>query len=784
MTRKPVLAIALLTAASLTFALSVRAAQVSGPAGQSPASEINLTADKLETGNGSNQIEASGNVEIKREATTLKADEVRFNRATEDVEAKGKVTVDHPEWKVRSADSIQFNLGKETGEIQNGDLFLEQGHISMSGRRFQKFGGQSYRIDDGFFTTCLCESGAPSWKFSADQIDLALDGVGTIKGGYFYILDVPVFYLPYGYFPINAERQTGLLFPRLGNSSEDGFRYFQPFYWAISKSSDATIGFDVEARSRFGFIGEYRTMFDRDSDFQIHSSYFNEKWRDNEQDAVVDRTIADQRIPQDRWSLIGSHRYTLPADWLTFSDFSVFRDDLFTRELADRFDLPGRGSDLQRSRFSESRFGLFKNWGDTFLKGEWKFYQDFIQPDDITLHRTPQIAYWGRRLFSGFPLEFRWRADGVNYMRREGGDGLRFDLRPEVVLPFRVASHLFGSLSVAPRETIYHLYSPVKSSDRNLSRELVEIRGNIATSLSRVFAFNTFGLSRVKHVLEPELSYLFVPSADQSRIPIMDENDRVRRRNVVTFALTNRLWGKALSGLAPASDTNVELLSSGFLGDVRRMASLRLALSYDIDKERKGGDSLSDLDINLRFTPLTFIDVALDGGIDPGAWDISQARLAFNLTDPRPILRRTLDPDFNRPNSVGLSYHYLRRGPNSFLADDANIDLDKPEVCSGPNAHPLDPRCPGTGFDRNTVGNIGANMLYHLHDNLLVNFNSTYDARDSRFIGFRVITKFLSFCECWTATFSVKRDVNPAKTSFTFDFSLLGLGNTKSSLNR
>ena len=211
------------------------------------------------------------------------------------------------------------------------------------------------------------------------------------------------------------------------------------------------------------------------------------------------------------------------------------------------------------------------------------------------------------------------------------------------------------------------------------------------------------------------------------------------------------------------------------------MGSLRLALSYDIDKERKGGDSLSDLDIDLRLSPLSYVDVALGGGIDPGAWKISQARLALNLTDPRPVLRRTLDPDFNRPNSIGMSYHYLRRGPNSFLADDANIDLDQTQDCV---VHPLDPRCPGTAFDRNTVGNLGGNLLYHLTDHLLVNFNSTYDARDSRFIGFRVITKFLSFCECWTATFGVKRDVNPAKTSFSFDFSLLGLGNTRSSLNR
>jgi LPS-assembly protein len=712
----------------------------------------------------------------------LKADEVRFNRETQDVEAKGRVTVDDPEWKVKSADSIQMNMENETGVIQNGDIFLEQGHISLSGRRFEKFGGQTYHVDDGFFTTCICESGPPSWKFSADQMDLTLDGSGIVKNGYFYVLDVPVFYLPYGYFPLNTERQTGFLFPSIGHSTNDGFRYRQPFFWAISKSTDATATFDLETRARYGFLGEFRTVFDRESDFQIHGSYYDEGLRKHEDSAVVDRTIADQRIPQNRWSMIGTHRYTTSTDWLTFSDFATYSDDLFTRELADRFDLPGRQeSGVRRSRFGSSQFGLFKNWGDAFFKGEWNFYQDFIQPDSITLQRTPQIAFWGRRLLTGFPLEFRWRAEGVNYIRREGGDGLRFDLRPEVVFPFRLSRHFFGSFSAAPRETIYHLYSPVKSSDRNLSRELIELRGNVGTSLSRVFGFDNFGISRVKHVIEPEVSYLFVPSTDQSRIPIMDDVDRINRRNVLTFALTNRLWGKTSGGVAaPSSDSNVELLSPGVIGDVREMASLRLALSYDIDKERKGGDSLSDLDMNLRLTPLPYINIAFGGGIDPGAWEVNQGRLAFAVTDPRP-LRRTLDPDFNLPNFLSLSYHYLRRGPNGFLADDANIDLDTPADCA---LHPLDPRCRGTGFDRNTVGNINANLLYHLHDNVLFNFTSTYDVRDSRFIGFRATTKLLSFCECWTLTFAVKHDVNPDKTSFGFDFSLLGLGNTRSSLNR
>ena len=767
----------------LTGACPLRAAQFGIGGARSPDSEINLKADRLST-TGANEIEAGGNVEIKREGTTLRADEVRFNNATQEVEAKGKVSVDDPEWKVKSADSMRFNLGQETGVIENGDLFLEQGHISMSGRRFEKFGGQTYHVDDGFFTTCFCESGRPSWKFFAEQLDLALDGVGTVKNSYFYVFDVPVFYLPYGYFPLNTERQTGFLFPRFGHSSEDGFRFQQPFFWAISKSSDATVEFDIETRTRFGFMGEYRTIFDRESDFQIHASYFNEHMRQNEQSDVVNRTIADQTIPQDRWSIIGSHRYTTPSDWLTFSDFAAYGDDLFTRELMDRFDVSGRReSDIRRSRFSESRFGTFKSWGDTFFKGEWNFYQDFIQPDAGTLQRTPQLAFWGRRFLSGFPLEFRWRAEGVNYIRREGGDGVRLDLRPEFLVPFRLGSRFFGALSAAPRGTIYHLYSPVKSSDRNISRELIELRGNVGTSLSRIFNFNKLGLSRVKHVIEPELSYLFVPSVTQNNIPIMDDVDRIRRRNVLTFALTNRLWGKTSTGLSAPSSTegDAELLSSGVIGDVLRMGSLRVALSYDIDKERNGGDSLSDLDINLRSTPLPYINVAFDGGVDPGAWQITQARLTFSILDPRPMLRRTLDPDFNRPNSLSLSYHYLRRGPNSFLADDANIDLDQPADCV---VHPLDPRCPVTGFDRNTVGNIGGSMFYHLTDNLLMQLNSTYDARDSRFIGFRVVTKFLSFCECWTATFGVQRDVNPAKTSFNFAFSLLGLGSTRSSLNR
>ncbi|HWO43513.1 MAG TPA: LPS assembly protein LptD [Candidatus Eisenbacteria bacterium] len=753
-------------------------AQALSAQSRSASEEIHVTADQLSVRDGGRHIEAQGDVEITRQETTLKADQVQVDRATQDVQAQGKVSVDDPDWKIKSAESLQLNLENETGEIQNGELFIEDGHVSITGRRFQKFTGQSYHIDDGFFTTCLCDSGPLPWRISAESLDLAPDGLGSVEDAYFYVLDVPVFYLPYGFFPVRTDRQTGFLFPRLAYSSRDGFRLIQPFFWAISKSTDATVSVDFETRARAGLMGEFRTIFRRDSDLQIHSSYFNESLRTREEKDIEDPTIADPVIPVNRWSVMGTHRYWLPSQWLTYSDVARYSDDLFARELIDRLDVPGgREDDIQRSRYSRSRFGFYRSWRDTQLRGEWAFFQDFIQPDATTLQRTPEVVFSGRRFLDRFPLEFRWNAGAVNYIRRRGGDGLRFDLRPELVLPFRLESYVFGGLSVAPRETLYHLYA-LADSKRNIARELVEIRGVLGTSLSRVFAWDGPSLSRIKHVIEPEVSYLFVPRTEQEAIPIMDHIDRVNRRNVLTFALSNRFWGKFAAPIASdgAPDTNAETLNPAIATDVQQLGSLRLALAYDIDKERKRGDSLSDLDVQLRVRPVNYLTFELGGGVNPGPWNVTQARAIFAISDPRPLARRSLDPDFNRPNAVALNYHFLRRGPNSLLAENANLDLDSPPSC--PDR--LDPRC--TGFNRNTVGNLSGNAFYHATDHVLLFFSSTYNVRDSRFNGIRVATKILSQCECWSVTLGLKKEINPARTSVNFDFNLLGLGTPRSTL--
>jgi len=727
---------------------------------QEERKEIQVTADTLSVSEKGRVVEAQGGVEVRRAETVLKADQVRVDHATGEVEARGKVLLEDPEWKMK-AEAVRLNLQQETGAIEKGEIFLERGQLSVSGSRFQKSPGQVYHIDEGFFTTCTCVSGPPTWKISAKEIELRLEGEAVIRHGVFYVMDVPVFYLPYGYFPLRTERQSGFLFPKIGSSNRDGFRYQQPFFWAISKSSDATLSVDVETKARLGLIGEYRQLLSRSTAGQIHASYFNEVWRKNAEGDVVDTTIADPGIPRERWSVLGSHRNSNPSGLLTYSDFAVFSDDLFTRELSRNFDLEAvEERDLRVGRYARSRLGFLQSWEDIHLQGEWAYVQDFIQDDERTFYQSPRLTLWGRRGVGKTPIELRWRTEGVNYQRQAGADGLRLDLRPELALPFRFHPYLSGSLDVASRRTFYHLYRTEGTSDRDISRGLVEVRGRLGTSVARLYDWQGQRLEKLKHVLEPEIGYLFIPHSDQRAIPIMDGTDRINRRNMLTFSLTQRLWARfASEPAAPPEDPEVELVTPAPVEDIREMGQLRMALSYDVDKERKGGDTLSDLDLDLRVLPKDYLSMRFGGGLNPGPWQVTQGTIALSLFDPRPIMRRVLDRDFMRPNRIELSYRFIRRNFLAELAENANLTALTDERL----------------IRRNVLGELGVHALFHLTDHLLLLYDASYNTLDARFTGNRGGVKILSRCECWTLAFSANRTTNPDQISFRVDFQLLGL---------
>jgi hypothetical protein len=104
--------------------------------------------------------------------------------------------------------------------------------------------------------------------------------------------------------------------------------------------------------------------------------------------------------------------------------------------------------------------------------------------------------------------------------------------------------------------------------------------------------------------------------------------------------------------------------------------------------------------------------------------------------------------------------------------------MPSPAYCAN---NPTDPRCPNPLNPKSILGDLVGTFFFHLTDNILLNLNSTYSLSNNKLLGVRGAVKLLSPCDCWTLTLVVNQTVNPAQTSFSFNFSLLGVGQQRKS---
>ena len=145
-------------------------------------------------------------------------------------------------------------------------------------------------------------------------------------------MGIPVFYFPYLAHPDpTSERRSGFMIPSAGFSSKLGAFYQQPYYWAISESSDLTIApmvsenvnpmLELDYRKRFysGAI-KINTSLTREKDFDSDGVKFgDEKWRGH---------------------LYGSGRFAINPEWQWGFGVETQTDDLYDR----RYDINGQAN--------------------------------------------------------------------------------------------------------------------------------------------------------------------------------------------------------------------------------------------------------------------------------------------------------------------------------------------------------------------------------------------------------------------------------------------------------
>jgi LPS-assembly protein len=771
--------------------------------------EVTIDAEHIEYDQRANVVTATGAVKITRGDMVLTADTVKVNRSTQVADCSGNVVVVDPQGTL-TADVLTLNLVEETGAMDQGTVFLNANRYQLTGERFEKRPGQTYDVTNGSFTTCICKGGeSPSWSIRGQRVNLDLAGYGRVKGGTFAVKNVPILYVPYGIFPVQRERQTGFLFPRFGFSNRRGFQIEQPFFLNINKSHDATVSIDLETEARIGALAEYRYALSPETLGELNGSYFNEQIRGASSRDIVNSRIADPNIPIDRWSAGATHDQWLPYGFKGFADVLRVSDDLFLREINVFTFNPGVDVALRTRRFERSRVGVERTFSDGLLLATSTWYQDFINPDRFAFQVPPRIEAITQSRFFDDRLLLHFRGEGVNFLRDRGYDGQRLDLRPELEVPFRVGAYLHGSFRGGFRETAYHLDdttvptqvntnpadpgsqppSILPALDDSASRELYYLRGDVGTSVARVYPFEHFGLTRVKHTIEPELGYLFVPrtATRQAALPLFDDVDRINQRSVFTYGVTSRLLGRL--SVAPTTEDKKDKghhpgtpktaikdeaqvwssadadLDEGSLGDgleaepraptsrgIRELARFSLFQSYDfanklgdfiddVDPDtgevlRGPGSRASDLSVYLRLTPTQFL--SFEGRTDYSVTGdgTKSATVGLFLTDPR-----SFEGDFGLQSlrgrtRVGIGYRFV---------------------------------------SNQAVEEVNGSMLVRLMRQLYGAYEARYDNRSGRFLEHRYGLRFISNQECWVVDLGVSDKVNPDETEVRLLVSLVGL---------
>jgi LPS-assembly protein len=753
---------------------------------------VEITADALDYDASQQTYVASGNVELRQGARTLRADSITFNRQTGEGVANGNVELREGEEVVR-ADTVQFDVGEKIGLVRNGKIDSPAGQFIASGEEIRKTGPHSYSFRGAVFTTCRCpKEGREPWQIRAREADVEIGGYGVVRDATVDVLGVPALWVPWLIVPIRTERQTGFLLPDVSAGTRQGFQIGIPFFWAARENVNATFTPYYSVRRGFKGDAKFEYLLGKESSGDLFTAFAY--------DMEVDPDSQNEPYNKERWAVIGKQDYHLPAEWLYRSDFRFVSDNDYP---IDYQELRSRRAD----RWLQSWALLGHNFGDS---GQWMaegsaFYaMDMQSPDDVdrdntVLNRLPELALAGLPgplanipwLRPSFDADYVWyhatdRTDGphpafasgpqVRGFRDTGTDavfdnresspppgagvdphhdnfdpatnpegterdgrfeegeplsdeGSRIQLNPRLAAPFALADVVEVYPEAGLSETLYD----TRFSDFD-HRDLFTGRVDLRTRLQRRFGDTT-------HVVEPVIGYAYVQSlASQSENPLLAPATAVPQQRVRDLDLDSvtRDTADRVQSANRVTWGAVQRLRVTGQGADAVDAELTLLGSYEID-ENHFGWIIADGGLQ----PSRYGSTRFHVGYDPQKTQISEGLVEWNWRHP----------DGHR---LGLGYRFLRDIPHVFEDWQRGERFDN-----------------FTGFDH--INQVYAEARIQATKRWLLGYKTGFSFDREVFLQNSGLVEYLSKCGCWAGGVELSQD-RASGVNVRVIYRLVGLG--------
>lgn len=490
-----------------------------------------------------------GHAQIRYRSYTLSADAITYNSDTGEANGEGHLLLEggpadehieasHGSYNLRSESGKFYSVIGTIGVQMKGSraVLTSSSPFAFVGKIVEKTGPDHFIVYDGSVTTC--ELPDPKWTFNAHKVVVETGGNAKVYRSGFRIRGVPVFYFPFAAFPTQRlARQSGFLIPSFGRSSVKGTILGDSFYWAINRSTDATLGAEYYSQRGWAQRGEFRA---RPSDTAyVDLTYFG----------VIDR----KKQGGEEVHLNGEGRFL--QNFRAVSNIDYLSSFVFRLAFSETFSQAVNSEVKSQAFLSNTTNGFSYN----ALVERYQNFESTQTGDVITILHAPSFdASSVDRKLPHTPFYWSFDAAAQGLSRSELGFRTadmvgRLDLAPALSLPVSAAGWAFRP-ELTLRNTIYTqqlepgatvgtaLSDPI---NRKALQASVEMR---PPSISRVFDREVLG-RRWKHVIETRATYRFVTGVSNfADILRFDARDILSNTNEVEYGIIQRLYAKRTSG--------------------------------------------------------------------------------------------------------------------------------------------------------------------------------------------------------------------------------------------
>ena len=490
--------------------------------------KIKIIGDVLSYNKKDQIFIAEGNVIAKYGDLNLTCEKLVYNKRQKLMIASGNVKIDKGDYSILG-EKINFDLSKKIGTVEKGEIFIKDRHLHIRGDKIEKDENGNFKITKCVVTSC--DRRVPFWSFTSDEAVVKSDGSAKAKKIKFNIKNYPLLYVPVGILPARKNRNTGFLVPKFGISGDYGFKYSQGFYSALNKSMDMTFYYELMSKRGIKTGLEYRYRLTENAIGWAKLFYLNDNGIEDE-----DYAIRDDKNNRLLFNIY--HKQLTDNGFKIFADFYRVSDINYLIDFPKDFNEKDVDQFISRNNIN-SKFYISKNFYDLInISGESEWRKNIAQRKnnkttqkifDLNLWTTP-TQFIGSKIYQDIKLRT------VNYYRKNGDKSLKFLIYPD----FTKSLFLNSSLKVTPVFAQY--FYEINNNKNTKTRAYLKINYKIETDFSKAYDFYFFNFIRLNHVIEPEVEYNFI--SFNAEVPQLDEIDKERKRNTITYHLKNKLFAE------------------------------------------------------------------------------------------------------------------------------------------------------------------------------------------------------------------------------------------------